>query len=323
MNSPHLPHHLEVHFEKWHGAHNDFLFLKRADILKTVGEHIDDGLLGRLASALSSRLSGVGADGIVVWDTNLTSGSFSAGIWNSDGSRASTCGNALRCFGSLLFANGHWSGHHPVQILPLVNEPEQSIPFATLISASQSDSNAEFQASVDMGSVLEVASRSLESVQNQFRATFGNASADSPLTATFVQLANPHLVLHVSRGYVAERSLSEIEKLGCFFQSDEVCRLLQIPISNIGFIEVEANEADNAHAGIVYERGAGLTQCCGSGGCAMLLSSQQQSWFNQKKDIKISMPGGAISVTSSENGALVLSGPARKVGVFQASVCAT
>ena len=118
--------------------------------------------------------------------------------------------------------------------------------------------------------------------------------------------------------FIAQLSTYDIEKLGRFFQSEEVCRRLQIPVSNIGFIEMEPNEANDSYAGVVFERGAGLTQCCGSGGCAMLLSSQLFGWFDNRQEIQISMPGGIIRVSRSQSERLVLSGPAKKVGEFQA-----
>ena len=320
MTFPSLtPSPLALQFEKWHGAHNDFLFIRRSDLQKAFGESLDTTLIGHMTASLTSRRAGVGADGVVVWDTVTGSASVCAGIWNSDGSRASTCGNALRCFGGLLNANGHWSGDHPLEVLTLEGDLGASSTFATLVSAACCDARDEFQASVDMGSVSEVSARTLEPLENEIRNLFGPERNGAPQAATFVQLANPNLVLHFSRGFLAAHSSAEIEKFGLFFQSEEVCRRLQIPVSNIGFIEIEANGADDSHLGVVFERGAGLTQCCGSGGCAMLLSFQHLSRKGNSEELKILMPGGTIRVSTGQNGKLMLSGPAKKVGEFQVS----
>lgn len=309
-----FPNPLELRLEKWHGAQNDFFFLQMADVPDALGPFSPDNeLIGQMAQALTSRLSGLGADGLVIWSKDKATEAVSAGIWNSDGSRASTCGNALRCFGSLLLANKVWSGQSPLQILTLESVPEQPHVFATLISAVASDTRGGYQATVDMGSVLKVELQSLRALSEKYPTLQNIGASVVSLSATFVQLANPHLVLQVPRGIVSQGNFAEIEKLGRFFQSRDVCQLLQIPVSNIGFIETEADESDGMFRGTVYERGAGLTQCCGSGGCAMLMSFKHSGRSIDSAGLRIQMPGGAIRVQRTEEGALLLAGPAQKV----------
>lgn len=326
MNSslhPTLP--VQLALEKWHGAHNDFLFLSLKNLKSHYKSTSYDAQLERLAVSLTSRLSGIGADGLVVWDIDEEAGLVFAGIWNSDGSRANTCGNALRCFAALLLEKGLWIGAAPVQVFPLEFSsplaPEHRQPFATLISSAvQQDTKCSFQASVDMGTVTEVSSRLLSEIAGSLGPEFGCEQNWLPSAGTFVQLANPHFVLHVPRGFIAQNLPAGIEKLGRFFQSEDVCRQLQIPVSNIGFIETEPDDLNGAHAGVVYERGAGLTQCCGSGGCAMFLSFERLAQYNDLTGLQIAMPGGTISVNTDEAGSLVLSGPAQKVGELQAKL---
>jgi len=313
-----FPKPFELRLEKWHGAKNDFFFVEMADLPTALGQFSPNNeLIGQMAQALTARLSGLGADGLVIWSNDKTTGAVFAGIWNSDGSRASTCGNALRCFGSLLLAHGIWSGQSPLQILTLESVAEQSHAFATLISAIATDAQGAYQATVDMGSVLKVELQSLSMLSDKI-PTLQNIGVGVPsLSATFVQLANPHLVLQVTRGLVSQRNFSEIEELGRFFQSSDVCQLLKIPVSNIGFIETEADESDGMHRGVVYERGAGLTQCCGSGGCAMLMSFKHSGRSINSAGLHILMPGGAIRVQHSPEGELLLSGPAQRVAECQ------
>lgn len=85
---------MKLSFTKMHGAGNDFL------LFDCMGGLPDD--LPSLSRALCDRHRGVGADGVVLI---LPSERLDAKIciFNSDGSEAQTCGNALRCVGRLLY----------------------------------------------------------------------------------------------------------------------------------------------------------------------------------------------------------------------------
>lgn len=301
--------------EKWHGARNDFLFVAASQLSAAIGaDAVTPESLENLARSLTNRLTGLGSDGLFVWHFDSTTGRLEAGIWNSDGSRASTCGNALRCFASLLLRQGVWSGETAIHVHPWSPETSArstlSVPFATLISAAQQHGSADFAAAVDMGSVEMVSARDLKDIEPLLASELGAAVGASLISATFVQLANPHLVLHVPQGFIAQNLSAGIEAIGRFFQSEAVCRSLGIPLANIGFIEQEPEESNGAHAGVVFERGAGLTQCCGSGGCAMLLSFQQIGRLINNDGLQVKMPGGVIRLRTEASGALVLSGPA-------------
>lgn len=315
----------DLTLEKWHGARNDFLFVAAPRLLGAIdGKAFTPDSLEGLARTLSDRINGLGSDGLFIWNFDTSSGRLDAGIWNSDGSRASTCGNALRCFASLLLRRGVWNGETPIQVYPWSPEAKlgalSSSPFATLISASRAQGQTEYTATVDMGSIEMVSARSLTEIEPRIASELSSAVSQSLLSATFVQLANPHLVVHVPKGFIAQKLPDGIEEIGRFFQSELICRTLNIPLSNIGFIEQEPEEPTGAHAGVVYERGAGLTQCCGSGGCAMLLSFQQQGRYSNTGGLHVKMPGGVIRLRTEATGALVLSGPAVHVAELTISL---
>jgi len=92
-----------------------------------------------------------------------------------------------------------------------------------------------------------------------------------------------------------------------------------MPLSNIGFIEADP-QAQNTNVlnAIVYERGAGLTQCCGSGGCAMRVALKEESNGSVPELLKLRMPGGVIAISELDN-ELILSGPAQKIARLEAT----
>ena len=85
-----------IDFEKWHGNGNDFV------IINTVEKNIK--LTKSFIKRISSRKQGVGCDLVVFLKTlegNIAD--YKALFFNSDGSKAEICGNALRCVGKINF----------------------------------------------------------------------------------------------------------------------------------------------------------------------------------------------------------------------------
>ena len=74
-------------FRKVHGSGNDFIL---------IADPRDTREWGKLAASLCHRRMGIGGDGLVVSE-RMSAGSYAVTCYNSDGSVASMCGNALRC----------------------------------------------------------------------------------------------------------------------------------------------------------------------------------------------------------------------------------
>lgn len=58
----------------------------------------------------------------------------------------------------------------------------------------------------------------------------------------------------------------------------------------------------------VWERGAGLTEACGTGACAAAFTAQR--WGLVSSDVRVGMPGGPARVVLRDDGEVLLSGPA-------------
>lgn len=313
-------------FEKWHGARNDFLFVARDDLFSALKSLNADpqSTVAAFAREACQRNTGLGADGLVVWNFS-SQGVLSAGIWNSDGSRAGTCGNALRCLAALCLAHKLWNGQSSLPVAELdcsYPSPADSAGsiFATLIeSRSINTDTGVFESVVEMGRVFET--RQISSAAVTQAAFIGGTVAQelflqSLAWVSYVQLANPHLVVGLKPGSFQRLTHEHFGELGSLLQTESVCLALDIPLSNIGFVELPSNEETTigATAGplpaIVFERGAGLTPCCGSGGCAMKVALDDKKHSQTEMPQSFSMPGGVISITRSAD-VLYLSGPAQ------------
>ena len=63
----------------------------------------------------------------------------------------------------------------------------------------------------------------------------------------------------------------------------------------------------------VYERGAGLTQACGTGACAVAAAAVARGEASRGQDITVKLPGGELTVRIDAENAVRMTGPAQFV----------
>ena len=80
-----------------HGIGNDYIYVNCFE------EVVTDP--SRMALVMSKQHFGVGSDGLVLIEPD-DSADFGMRIFNSDGSEAEMCGNALRCIGKYVYERG-------------------------------------------------------------------------------------------------------------------------------------------------------------------------------------------------------------------------
>src|SRR4051812_29543231 len=81
-----------MRFTKAHAYGNDFLYVPK--------DAVRDVALDVLAREICHRHTGIGADGLIVYER--TSGGASMRLFNADGSRAEVSGNGVRGLGALM-----------------------------------------------------------------------------------------------------------------------------------------------------------------------------------------------------------------------------
>lgn len=326
----------QLEFEKFHGASNDFIFIQ-SSFLSRFNKQVE---LKNFVIETCHRTRGVGADGVVFYDFNLHKKEnlkkleVKIFIVNSDGSFAATCGNALRCLGLKLMQDNLWQGEVEVPVHRLIpyfalSEKEvvaleeqfifQAEYFAILVNAKITSSShvaKKALVSVAMGREKEVKATPL--VENSL-AHFGNEL--DFLTPIYVALSNPHWVFISPIFQNFNKKM--FEEFGVLAQTSLRSKTLtdSVPLSNIGMITL-INKSSEKWDLVVYERGAGLTECCGSGSVAACValefSGHVSTKSNEKTEVYFQMPGGTVSISApktinGEEGQRVLTGPAEWV----------
>ncbi len=228
------------------------------------------------ARRVCDRHRGVGADGVVTILPPRTAGAAATmHIYNPDGSVAEMCGNAVRCLARHLAETRGLDG--PIRI-----DTDAGTKECTLHRGA---GGAVEAVSVEMGPAR------LEGEQ-EFRV------GAEKLRAVRVSMGNPHAVLfdEPSQGRAGAVG-PQIEKA--------------VPGGvNVGF----ARPGVGAIELVVWERGAGLTDACGTGACAAAVAAVRRGDFRPGAPVEVRLPGGALAITvSADLTRVTMRGPAERV----------
>ena len=259
---------------KHHGLGNDFL----------VAFHPGVEDLAGLARQLCDRRRGIGADGLLVAETEE---GYTARmtLYNADGSMAEMSGNGIRCFAQALASRrGDLSDQ---RILTDAGD--------RLVVLEATADPATITASVEMGSV--------SALDEPTGWSALGCHPDRPVA--HLSLGNPHSVVGVD-----EVAAVDLLQLGS-----------QVPHVNLEI--VEPGPETNSITMRVHERGAGITEACGTGACAAAYAAR--SWglvTRSATDVVVHMDGGSATVSFDENapGRVVLTGPATYVATIHVEV---
>lgn len=237
-----------------------------------------------LATDLCDRRTGIGADGLIF---GIDQGStVRMRLFNSDGSAAEISGNGMRCFLQAI------AMRRGVQSLELDVDTLAGVRQCTY-SATQDPAIGE--ASVDMGPVTDGDAPDGEDFLAQH-------SIDASRWATGA-VGNPHVVLEVD-----DPESFDLAAVGP--QIEE-----HFPHGvNVHLVALAGTDALSL---AVWERGAGITQACGSG--ATVAAQRFHDWGLVGETVTVTMPGGSavIDVSTEERSSAILSGPTTYVGAVE------
>jgi diaminopimelate epimerase len=237
--------------------------------------------LASFARRICDRHRGVGADGLIVARNPGAGGDVAMELLNADGGRAETSGNGLRCFALALVDAGAVAGPE------LVVETDGG-PVRAEVGARSAGGCAAV--SVEMGP-----------------AAVGPPERVGGHDARAVVIGNPHLVL-------LARSLEGV-------RMDEIGPRLEREVPGGRNVEAVAPDGSGGLELVVWERGAGLTQACGSGSCAAAAAARAAGLVGGH--VPVHNPGGTLVVELSGTLATpeaTLSGPACRVARVEVEI---
>ena len=246
--------------------------------------HPDVDDLPDLARHLCDRRRGIGADGLLVGESEDGYAARMV-LYNADGSRAEMSGNGIRCFAQALARRR--GDLKPQRILTDAGE--------RLVTLSPTADPDVIEAAVDMGSVAAIGEPD----------DWHLIGADPLRPVRHLSVGNPHAVVAVDDVTVIDL-LSLGEK-----------------VPDINLEVIEAGPEPDAITMRVHERGAGITEACGTGACASAWAAVEWGLVGRGlQEITVHMDGGDAKVRlhHPENGHVTLVGPAEFIGAIHVRV---
>jgi diaminopimelate epimerase len=266
------------HFHKMHGLGNDFVIV---DARPESGNAPFD-VTPSLARAIADRRTGIGCDQLIVIEPG-EGVDARVRFWNSDGEEIAACGNGTRCVGWLLMqASGK---DHAVM--------ESR---AGMLVASRA---GERLVSVDMGKPA-LGWADIPLAREQDTRALDATLSDDPALANppgCVSMGNPHVVF-----FVEDLDTAPVTTVGPAIEHHP----LFPQAVNVGFAQVVSRERIRLR---VWERGAGLTQACGTGACAALVAAARRDLTDRSAVLELD--GGELLVEwRASDDHVVMTGPA-------------
>lgn len=284
-------------FTKVHGNGNDFVLVNALDNEDGTCSDIDPGKLSELARDICNRHTGVGADGMVLILPSLPNSSERADvrmrIFNSDGSEAQMCGNAIRCVARYLYERGLVCERKiRVDTLAGIMVPE-------IVSGGKTAGNKTVMVRVDMGEPR------LERSEIPMSGAAGKV-VDEKLEVngkeyrvTAVSMGNPHCVIFVD----------DVDKFPLVSVGSAIERHPSFPErTNVEFVQVLNWEEVRMR---VWERGAGETLACGTGACAATVAGVLNN--HTGRTVTVHLKGGDLTIEWGDNNHVYMTGPAEEV----------
>lgn len=266
-------------FMKMHGIGNDFIMVD--GFKEKLPKDLRDASI-----KLCDRHFGIGADGLV-FALPSDKADIRMMIYNSDGSEAEMCGNAIRCYAKFVYEKGYIDKQEfTVETLAGIMVPRLLINngIAEAITVDMGEPYLERSMVPMVGPAGNVINEPLEVL-------------DTTFNVTSLLLGVPHTIIFVDN--VADFDLLKygpvLEKHPAYPRK-----------TNVSFVEVINNEEMKYR---VWERGAGLTLACGTGACSALVAAVLNNKTGRKA--KIHLPGGDLVIEWAENNHVYMTGPAK------------
>ena len=261
-------------FRKMHGIGNDFVVLdgRVNPVVLTVQQ----------ARTLADRRWGVGCDEILIIERPKNGGDAFMGVRNADGSVAESCGNGARCVADLLMTE---TGKSKIVLETLGGPVTATRAAKGLVSVDMGPAHLKWN---EIPLAKECDTLHVPVVEGPLRDPVG------------VSMGNPHAVF-----FVGDAEAVDLATLGPKLEHNPMFPQRA---------NIEAVQAlSRTHLRMrVWERGAGITQACGTGACATAVAAIRRGL--SERSVKVMLDGGDLEIEWRESdGHVIMTGPATHV----------
>jgi diaminopimelate epimerase len=202
-------------------------------------------------------------------------------FWNADGSKAEMCGNAVRCIAKII----------------IEEKKKKEIHFETVNKEVICWEN-NINISVNMGKPNFIWTEIPLKDGTKDTSTLMIELPSPPCVLpkfTAVNIGNPHAIFFFNNDI-----LPDLKGVGKKIEENKI-----FPNKvNVSFAQIIDEENINLN---VWERGAGITQACGSAACATAVAASRLNLT--KREVNILLPGGSLGINWKKDNQIVMTGP--------------
>ena len=260
----------QVAFTKMHGLGNDFVIVDGRDGDLAIG--------GTQARAIGDRRRGVGFDQLLILEpAKDAAADLFLRILNPDGSEAEACGNGTRCVAARV----------------MDELGRDTLNIETVAGVLATTTGADGLVTVDMGPAnLEWRQIPLAVEADTLHLDIENGPLRDPVA---VNIGNPHMVF-----FVDDADAIDVAGLGPALESHP----LYPERTNVEICSLSGPDQLRMR---VWERGAGITQACGSGACAAGVAAARRGLTGRR--VETVLDGGPLNIEWREDGRALMTGP--------------
>ncbi|POR42287.1 diaminopimelate epimerase [Methylobacterium sp. V23] len=269
-------------FLKMHGAGNQIVVLD----LRGMQTQVSAGEARAIAAYPRAQFDQL----MVIHDTRTPGTDASLRIYNTDGSEAGACGNGTRCVAYAMLDDPAMA--RPAESGRLLLETRGGLVGVKRV--------AERSFTVDMGrpKLAWTEIPLAEPFQDTRRIELQIGPIDDPVlhSPSVVNMGNPHAVFFVDR----DPDTYDLARMGPMLENHPIFP----DRANISVAQVLGPDRIKLR---VWERGAGLTQACGTAACATVVAASRLRMIG--RGATVSLPGGDLVIEWRADDHVLMTGP--------------
>jgi diaminopimelate epimerase len=264
-----------IAFRKMNGLGNDFVVIDARERPVDMSE--------AQARAIADRTSGIGCDQIIVMEKSSLA-DVRMRIWNAEGGEVESCGNASRCIADIVMnekvatsatietKGGFLMGQRAGKLMVTIDNGKPRFDWDQIPLSEKFADTRHIELQV--------------------------GPIDAPLmhSPSVVNVGNPHCIF-----WVRDLDVVNLGRVGPMLENHP----LFPERTNVEMVKV----VSRTHVFVnVWERGAGLTQACGTAACAVMAAGHRIKIIDSH--CRVTLPGGDLMMSIDEsNGHVIMTGP--------------
>lgn len=243
---------------------------------------------------LCNRNFGIGADGLILITKNGCD-NLKVDIYNSDGSKANICGNALISLGEYLYEN-------EICVFDYSLKNKENTNWNITVVTDSGAKTIFFNIADNFLNSVTVNMGKTDIVPLKITDEYDLIFKQNNINLEYLSIGNLHGVIILDN---LKTQNEEVEKIKDLIRQSKIQKHINVEIIQI----VNKNKISM----LVFERGVGETLSCGSGASAAVAVAVKKGYCVKGEEVSVESRGGTVTIKYENSGNVLITGKARIV----------